>query len=363
MGQQRPSSGYMSQLDGIRAIAVVMVMVFHWHHPTLFGDRLPLYFGVDIFFVLSGFLITRILVRVRDQILDRPERPSSAKLHALKAFWVRRFLRLVPALLLYLAVAIGLGLFDDTDGLLWYLGYLGNFRINQLGYWPSGGGHLWSLAVEEQFYILMPLVVLWLPRRFLSAFFGAGIVLSIAVTAAVDSWARLLPPAAFTGLFIGCLTALMFERYAGDDRITKWCALGAPGVVLTVALGPLIIDSEALVIANDVVLDTAAAAMTWRAALGRGSRVLEHPVMTYLGRISYGLYLWHLVAQFLAWNVVGFEAHWALRLGVSSLLSLALAALSDVCLERRFIAKKSNYPYVLQSPNHVDQESSETVSA
>lgn len=338
--------GFMPQLDGIRAIAVAMVAIHHWHHPSMFGNLFPLDSGVDIFFVLSGFLIMQILLGVRDRIDLVEGSRRRAQLVALKAFWVRRFLRLVPALVLYVALASALGYFEDVRGIFWYLGYLGNWRIGQLGFWPQGGAHLWSLAVEEQFYILMPLVAFWLPRRFLTGFFTLGIALSVVATAIGDSSSNLLPPAAFTGLFIGCVTALFFDRHGESERLASLSRMGAPAVVAAVAIGPLLPRTELARISLDFSLNVAAAVLTWRAALGIGHKVLESPLMAYLGRVSYGIYLWHFVALFITIGMVGESAPWVLRLALSTLITLLFAYASDKYFEQRFTARKVNHPYI-----------------
>ena len=148
----------MPALDGLRAAAVVAVLLFHAGH--LQGGFL----GVDLFFALSGFLITSLLLRDADHGGVR-----------LLAFWGRRFRRLLPAVFVLIAVvALGawmLGTPAELDGVRrtggWALAYMANWHFigEANGYWasfdqPSMFDHLWSLAIEEQFYVVWPLVVL-----------------------------------------------------------------------------------------------------------------------------------------------------------------------------------------------------------
>src|SRR5689334_14913107 len=158
-----PGYGYRPALDGVRALAVTAVLLFHGGVRALPGGFL----GVDAFFVLSGFLITSLL-------LD--ERGRTGRIQLL-AFWVRRVRRLLPALLLVL-VAVAWLFAPDGDPLLRgdalaALGYVANWRMiyHGAGYFaqtasPSPLQHTWSLGIEEQFYALWPLVVL-AGRRFL----------------------------------------------------------------------------------------------------------------------------------------------------------------------------------------------------
>ena len=163
--QSAPRSRHIRGLDGIRAIGVIGVLLYHGGVSWIPGGLL----GVDVFFVLSGFLITSLL-------LDERERTGRI---SLRRFWLRRLRRLAPALiLLVLVVSVVWGLILRTDVLslrkdsLFALGYCANwwFAFSGQGYFqslasPSPLLHTWSLAVEEQFYLLWPLAVVALGRR------------------------------------------------------------------------------------------------------------------------------------------------------------------------------------------------------
>ena len=333
---------HMPQLDGLRAIAVAMVAVFHWHHPQLLGEVLPLHMGVDVFFVLSGFLITGILLRVRSRI----DGGLADRLFALRAFWARRFLRLLPALVVYLAVAGLIGEIADGDGLLWYLGYLGNLRILQLGYWPEGTAHLWSLAVEEQFYIMMPLLMLWLPRRLMTPFFAVGIGVSLISFATTPTALHILPPTAFGALFTGCLAAVFFETHHDNDAALRCSRLGAPLLLIAILVGAHGPTTAIVAVGNELLLFVATGALTWRAAVGGAGAMLEARPLQWMGRASYAIYLWHFTGMNLGVEVVGATAPWPVRLGLATTVTLALAYASEVLVERRFMRRKANHPYV-----------------
>ncbi|MBL8813836.1 MAG: acyltransferase, partial [Planctomycetaceae bacterium] len=152
---------YMPQLDGLRAVAVAAVLVAHWENrfPTVMGMGIG-QLGVGLFFVLSGFLIT-------SQLWELGEGTVKTKCSNLWRFWVRRVLRIFP--LYYLTVIAGtlFSISGVVEHFGWHLSYLSNVLAWRQGSLESlkSSQHFWSLAVEEQFYLLWPLLVLFLPRR------------------------------------------------------------------------------------------------------------------------------------------------------------------------------------------------------
>src|SRR6188474_573227 len=146
----------MPQLDGLRTLAVTAVAVSHWTPDFLVGI-VPWGTGVQLFFVLSGFLITGILLR------SRPTDHGVPLSNALRVFYARRFLRIFPLYygVLVLCLLLGAGTIYQTWP--WHFSYVTNFY-----YWRYGHGdevsdpflHFWSLSVEEQFYLMWPLIVL-----------------------------------------------------------------------------------------------------------------------------------------------------------------------------------------------------------
>ena len=143
-----------TQLDSLRAFAVFAVIVSHTGpralDPYALGMR-----GVQLFFVLSGFLITGILLTARHATTSRPR--------TLRAFYCRRFLRIFPAYYAVLLITLLIGIPEVREGLAWHLTYLSNVRAARLGIWEGPVSHLWSLSVEEQFYLCWPLLVLSVP--------------------------------------------------------------------------------------------------------------------------------------------------------------------------------------------------------
>ena len=194
-------SSYRPQLDTLRAIAVTSVLVTHLL--LSFG---PAHHGVRLFFVISGFLITTILLKQRDD----PAQPLGNKLRTFCIPWLIRIWPIYYATLL----AAALVNLDGIDASLpWHLLYLSNFYYMKLGSWdPWITGHLWSLSVEEQFYLIWPPIVLLVPRRALVWVLGAGAATAVAyrwgMTYAEVAFPDIGTPAAFDALCMGGALAL-----------------------------------------------------------------------------------------------------------------------------------------------------------
>jgi peptidoglycan/LPS O-acetylase OafA/YrhL len=303
-------------LDGIRALAVTTVIVFHLLPGTLIGG----YLGVDIFFVVSGFLITTLLLR---------ERVATGRI-SLRGFWVRRARRLLPALAVLLLACCAAALFVGGDVLvglgtqvLAAVTFSSNwvFIAQGASYFdetlPELFRNLWSLAVEEQFYIVWPLLVVLVLVR-IPRWSRLVLIAALAVASAV--WMGLTYSAvdptrvyygtdthAF-GLAVGAfLAVLMLGRgvvTVGDtpvgltSRPARWL-LGLTGLLAIGALIALsvVMDGDlALVYRGGLALVAVLSAVAIAALLVPGSllgRALEFAPIRWVGLRSYGLYLWH----------------------------------------------------------------------
>jgi peptidoglycan/LPS O-acetylase OafA/YrhL len=362
--------GHRPQLDGMRSIAVMMVAAYHWHDIAVRGVDLPLGFlGVGLFFVLSGYLITGILLNVRKRALEK----GASRSFATRSFVARRMLRLLPALLLYLFVIEVSGFHGDPEGWGWHVFYLSNFRIYELGNWPANLGHLWSLSVEEQFYVVAPFATLFLTRANLKKLVIGLIATIVTVRLLVNlAGAEILPPWAFLGLLVGCWLAL--EAYEEgvdaswprmDAFASRWpllfLAYVSVGVLGTYADLPRQVSELNLFLAYLVM-----AALVWRGVIGFpgfGGNALNSRLMQNIGRVSYGAYLWHFFARELRWRYL--EDLPELPLPVDFILMFAitvgLAQLSYHLCEKWFMALKDRFPYLKASD--VDTENLDSATA
>jgi len=315
-GHSRGEMGYLPGLDGIRALAVIGVLLFHADLGWIRGGFL----GVDVFFVLSGFLITSLIL----EELDRSGRLNFGR------FYLGRARRLLPALLLMLIVVGALVAIWYRDAAYQFARdslasafYVNNwwYIATDLSYFESIGRpplltHLWSLAVEEQFYLIWPLIAFLVYRRFSRT--GVGIV-ALALALASTAWMVTMsvaqgfpdfadPSRAYfgadshaMGLLIGAALATFWRPGRLSPIVTpsaRWLITGLGVASLLTVIGFLVFVGEytawmyrggflALAVIVAVLI---AAASHPGSPLGR--RMGSQP-WRYLGQRSYGLYLWH----------------------------------------------------------------------
>jgi peptidoglycan/LPS O-acetylase OafA/YrhL len=296
-----PPLGYQAGLDGVRAVAILSVMASH-AVDTFRGGGL----GVDMFFVLSGFLITTLVLE---------ELRASKGNFGFANFYVRRMLRLFPALytmLLAITVYVLVVGPDNGDQLLPAVGmtalYLGNVAF-LFGISLNWLGHTWSLALEEQFYLVWPIVlVTFVRRKRLLQLLGllvlvvlVVLVYRLAVGIDPDGWVLQRPDA----LVVGCVTAIV--RWLWPDRLRAACRPVAVGAIAFGLLALQIVgdarwvSEDAFVKGLFLVVSLSTAALVGHVVSRpaddpRGSPVVRGLAMTpfrQIGRISYGLYLWH----------------------------------------------------------------------
>jgi peptidoglycan/LPS O-acetylase OafA/YrhL len=232
---------HMTQLDGLRALAVLGVFVEHTLPNQIVTVLDSGQAGVRLFFVLSGFLITGILIRARDQATAG----GGSLNHVLRAFYARRFLRIFPLYYFVLGLALALGISAAREGAAWHLLYLSNV------YFVLGGpdatiGHFWSLAVEEQFYLFWPMVVLFAPRRWLGMIF-AGVAAFAPVFRFGISYCDVsnpnlgsLTPCCLDSLAMGALLAFLSVEWGWGIPTKRFCnGCMVCGTVLFLVVKPL----------------------------------------------------------------------------------------------------------------------------
>ena len=295
---------YMKQLDGLRAMAVLAVLWTHYlpEEYWLFGIYWGGY-GVRLFFVLSGFLITGILLKSRQHITQGKQ----CSFFAIRQFYIRRFLRIFPLYYVILALAVLIAMPQVKEAIAWHVSYLSNVYFALQGRFHGSAGHLWSLAVEEQFYLLWPWFILFLPRRWLLPtiiiFIGVAPLFRLTSTVVgvnlVAIW--VLTPGACDALCLGALLAYLNSRenalLISKEKVLRYFLL--TGLFITIVL-PILpyLNTQNLVVS--ALADTgrslifaclvAAAAHGFKSFAGK---VLESKPMVYLGKISYGIYLIH----------------------------------------------------------------------
>jgi peptidoglycan/LPS O-acetylase OafA/YrhL len=319
------------QLDGLRAIAVLAVFAQH-------ALKAPLWMGVDLFFVLSGFLITGIL-------LDRKARGQSY----FGYFYARRARRILPPYLLLMVVSSLLFGFGWAKHWEWYA-----FFATNIGDALGQSGHdslnvLWSLAVEEQFYIVWPFVILLLPERAL-AWVAAALIVAVPVLRAVatpwfDSFWPIyyLTPFRMDLLAAGALLAVAVRR--NPNALQPFRPLAMLGFFAALAVlawlhihyprfraenTPL---SNAALYSVSLVLCTSVVVIALQSQ-GIVKRLLCNPVLVYIGTISYTIYLIHLSILYTLWPL---HMSRYVTAALALAITLAYASVTWFAFERRLI--------------------------
>lgn len=343
------------QLDGLRAVAVTMVLYAHFfaEDGSVWG-----HIGVRLFFVLSGFLITRLLLDARRA--DRYE-PSTA----LKSFYVRRALRIFPPYFALLGFVGIVNLEGARSNLPWHALYLSNFWYALHDEWtPWVLCHTWSLSIEEQFYVVWPLVILLAPRRSIERICIAVIACSLAyrfywpVTGTPGLMRDLLPFASMDALVSGALLAAYRARTSAWPKwmTLSWMPLAAAFVILlSLKSTPMTPTLEwATWIGREVLPLVPLTMLVGCCSTGVGGylgRLVESPPLTALGRISYGVYLFHpivlsLVVKAQPWIPVNVSQQGSGRFVVAGAATLMLASISWSVFEKRLNLLKRHFPYV-----------------
>jgi peptidoglycan/LPS O-acetylase OafA/YrhL len=349
--------GYIPGLDGLRAIAVLIVLVAHFG----LGHLVPGGFGVTVFFFVSGFLITRLLIAEAEK-KDRI---------GLKDFYIRRAIRLFPALIgmtfVTTAIHMWLGLGAPVAGEfaaanLYFTNY---YQIAE-----QAAGHapymswtpLWSLAVEEHFYLLFPalLMLTGLNWRRITTVLLALIVLvplwrlavSLIWPETAELYTYMATDARIDSIAYGCLFSLGLHQLSDPAKL-RWLIGWVPaGLAVLALLATFVIRDEMFrQVLRFSVQGVAIGVLMLNLYFGRAFTwafpVLELPPLRWIGRVSYGLYLWHFpvldLVERMAWSQ-------AATIIVALIASFAITALSFYFWEQKFVALRKRFGAHIVAP-------------
>jgi peptidoglycan/LPS O-acetylase OafA/YrhL len=349
----------MVQLDGLRAAAIAAVLIDHWSNGAMIRI-LPLgLLGVRLFFVISGFLITGILLRTRAEA----EAGKHSKAYGWRHFYIRRALRIFPIYYLTVAICAVFGPQSVRDSVGWHLLYASNFYVAKLGAWPPLVGHFWSLAIEEQFYLVWPWLILFFPRKLLPWTMGFIVLLApayrlIALRLGFNQLAVFVAtPSAFDSLGLGAILALCDYQPSLKRAKLRWVnpVFGAAIVCLMFLL--LLQKMNVLDTARKVSWYFAASLIFFcvvdRAATGMRNvvgRVLGSSVLVWIGKVSYGVYMYHPLINALINRIAQPASHvsYAFAAGTiaaKAVATFAAAALSWYLIESPLLGLKRHFTY------------------
>lgn len=369
MSDLRPEKNYIKSLDGLRALSIVLVVIFHsnlYLDTQYVGGVVSLIIsklgmGVNFFFLISGFLITGILLDTREHV------------HYFKNFFFRRVLRIFPLYYLLLLFAfVILPQFDhpklekwsDTDPTLFWL-YLSNFYIASVGKFNHGLVDLsWSLSIEEQFYLIWPWVVLFINPKNLKKVCVLGVVFSLLSRYLVlynggsELQIYVLTFCRLDGLLLGSLLALerrqlvdlsFFMRHKFKimigSFIMMWFIVFSEGILPRLVTTPILYTVIAVFFGSLLILITE-----------KKKSFFEKEFLVSIGKYSYGIYLIHnpvqsalrhvffsnKVKELGEWGIFGYQIVFVLSV---LLISYLLAYCVFHVYEKRFLKLKKHFSY------------------
>ena len=356
----------MPQLDALRAFAIFSVMLVHWlpeNHPiqfTFVGNM-----GLKMFFVLSGFLITTILVKNKAKI----SQGVSSKTRYFKQFYIRRTLRIFPVYYVTLALIYWLDVFPVRESWEWHATYMSNWFLLYKGGWYGWTSHFWTLSVEEQFYLIWPVVILLIPQKhFLKMiwlFIVGSILFKIACYLNNVPLIEVLTPSCFDAFAMGGLLAYQKLNWK-EDKFARQYNLRHPvfiggllayGLLLLInyrsnegwlGSGNVFWESFHSIVGSTIFIFIIAKAA--KGFSGIGKKILENKALIYLGKISYASYIFHeFMPQLLQWVEVkiGFPSFVNVyaRFAELFILTILLASLSWFVVEKPFLSLKRKFKY------------------
>ncbi len=369
---------YKPQLDGLRFLAVFAIILYHYFpevhkHVKIIDSSIFLAF----FFVLSSYLITNILLKGKEKGLDA----GYSKLSIGSVFLMRRTLRIFPAYYFYLLLVfifpIG-GQYLRENFEVFFL-YISNFQIYADQEWNELTAHLWTLAVEEQFYLVWPWVILFTPDKYLPKvllfiiFIGFSSRLLLYTLISPEEFQvvtiQVLTPTCLDSFGLGALLAYRHKNgIIHNPQLKKALAVILTIWVISIALNALMV----VLLLGRIIVSLFAMIIIEGAVNGyqnKAGKLLENKVVLYLAKISYGIYLYHIFSAFILWKlcvrirefaahtlginiseIINFIALPGIYFSVSVILTIIMASLSWHFLERPINNLKRFFIYNSSKP-------------
>jgi peptidoglycan/LPS O-acetylase OafA/YrhL len=354
-GTKKAKAGYQPHLDGLRCLAILGVLFEH------FGVAFPAMLrcgplSVRFFFVLSGYFITLSLWKVQSEIVGS----KSGRFLPLCRFYLARFLRIGPPFYLALIIGAVFGIEEVRTNFFWLATFQANNYIAYIGYWPDAISHFWSLAVQEQFYLVWPIIVLTLPKRWflpaMAGFIAFGLAFRIFCIATdaptLTRWVTLF--GCLDSFAVGALLA-----YLRQAKLLERIRFLSPTLLFAMPLAAfacfflgraiMTLPENNIFLSLNESVD--AVFLAWIVTMGINGikgpygRFLSWGPVVYVGKISYGIYVYHvfviiILSPLLVPYGLSVEHNAAGRIAVLLVATLALSSLSWHFLEQPFLAWK-----------------------
>lgn len=350
---------YYKTLDSLRAIAVLMVVLHHYMPNAKIGSLSFGYYGVDLFFTISGFLITSILLN------QKLSNKSFSKI--LKNFYIRRTLRIFPIYFLFLFLLLFLQYFDkvkcwESNQMIYYFTYTSNLLFFKTGFQNFLVNHLWSLGVEEQFYLFWPWFVLIVKKEhllyYILSFITIGIFTNVLGSIYGVTTIRFLPFSNFHTLGIGILLAYLVQS---ENIIMNYVRIYID-VLFVAGLALFFLNFFVFqnlfqpgwyqTIINEIVVIYFTSILVFRFTTdfnGPVKSVVNAKYLVFIGKISYGIYIYHkVIPSFLSsfLYLIGYKLDSGyMYFFICIFVTLIIAVASWYCIEKPILQLKNKYDY------------------
>ena len=337
----------IGQLDSIRAFAAFSVILYHFIPEYKLGNFQLGWIGVDVFFVISGYLITAILLEQKEFV--------SQKTLIIKNFIIKRALRLFPVYYLFISfffllmILFSLYVWDSGDWIFFYT-YTQNILFYNEGWKGIQVNHLWTLAVEEQFYICWPWILILLANKWVIRFLLVLVSVTIFFKCIIDSdRIRMLTFYHFDTLGSGALIAFLFKREKYEPLLRRFMGISIYLVLITLLLlvfGTIYSLHQSFIVISVLTLSLSLLIGCYYGYGGVVGKVMNSSSIQYLGKISYGLYLFHKPIPYflkLITQRIGIAINNFLLLFLSLFLVVIISHFSYIFIEKRFLKLKDKY--------------------
>ena len=351
---------YNRQIDGLRCFAVLGVLVFHFiHFENVFLARFPFGQGVNLFFVISGYLITKILLINKEKI----EEAKTTQTKSFKTFYFRRCLRIFPIYYLTIFFLLIINFQNARDVWVWLVTYATNFYIS-IAHYPYIGSfsHLWSLAVEEQFYLIWPFLIFFIPRKYIEKIIIGFILMALIFK--ITYYYFFGYSTAINALTISCADSLGFGAliaYWSLYRESWLSSINKVRFIVLISFLPYIYFmiyprqfGVITMVANNFLFSITAFFIVIKASQLQFSLVtkllLENKLALHIGKISYGIYLYHFFMpdfynQLIEWFPNHFSSGSIFRTPFLFVSSIVFAECSWYLLEKPVMKLKDKFQY------------------